>query len=136
MKTIVAFIFALLAGLASAEPYPGPTPCLPAEKSASESPADWVQPKENVAWIGSPRRDDVNSKGAWVRWHCAEVGTGRLVTVTYVTTQADWSNVGGRLRTIVNATDPLKSLQTLPNRITMLPLSDPLFAPILATIGD
>lgn len=132
---LIAFLFALLCGLAQAEPYTGPTPCLPAEKSTSESPADWVQPAANVAWIGSPRRDDVSSKGAWVRWHCAEIGTGRLVTVTYAVTLADFPNVGGRLRTILNAADPLKSLQTLPARITVLPLSDPMFAPILATIG-
>ncbi len=39
--------------------------------------------------------------------------------VAYCATPAEFSKIGGRLATIVNSADPLKSLQTLPNRITL-----------------
>mgnify|MGYP000511678566 CR=1 FL=1 len=109
-------------------------PCLPAFPSSSESPADWVQPPGNAAWIGSPLRIGYSRNGQWARWYCAEVGTGQLRTITYAGTLADLGNAGNRLRTIISAADPLKSLQTLPTRITLLPLTDPRLAAVVAEI--
>lgn len=107
--------------------------CLPAT-SDSKEPAEWTQPAANKLWIGSPMRAGVTKNGAWVRWYCAEVGTGQLRVVTYVGTLAEFSKVGGRLQTIVSAADPLKSLQTLPSRVTVLPLTHPSLAAIVADI--
>lgn len=117
--------------------------CLPATEvkpadpsMPQDGPSTWVQPeKQAPGWFGSPMRGGVTLRGAWVRWHCAELGTGRVRTVTYVGTVAEFSRIGSRLQTIVNAADPLKSLQTLPSRITVLPLTDPSLAGIVGDVN-
>lgn len=108
-------------------------PCLPAYPTESDSPADWVQPVWNVGWIGSPLRGGVTKNGGWIRYYCAEIGTGLLVKVIRVSTVDDLANAGGRIRTIIRASDPLKSMQTAPARINMLPLTDPSLS---AIVGD
>jgi hypothetical protein len=128
---IIIGVLALACSAAFAQVMP---PCLPAFPSTSDSPANWVQPSSNVAWIGSPLRIGYSRNGQWARWYCAEMGTGQLRTITYVGTLTDLPNVGGRLRTIIGAADSLKSLQTLPSRITMLPLTDPALAAIVAEV--
>ena len=53
----------------------------------------------------------------------------------YVGTVPEFAKVGGRIATIVKAADPLKSLQTLPQRITVLPITDPSLAAIVAEMN-
>ena len=125
---ILLFLFALLPSLAFAQP------CLPAKEAPPDAPHIWIQPAQNVAWIGTPMELGLSIKGGWVRWYCAEVNGTGFVRVTRVSTLADLPNVGGRIRTIIAAADPLKSLQTAPSRINMLPLSDPALADIVAEL--
>lgn len=126
MRYLIAFLL-LLAGIAHAQP------CLPADNpTRSDNPQAWVQPAQNVGWWGTPLHVGVTKNGAWSRYWCVEAATGRLVTVSRVSLPADWGNVGGRLRTVMGAADPLKSLQTAPSRMTVLPLTDPSLAAIVA----
>ena len=89
---------------------------------------------DNSTWLAGPVDGGVTANGAWLRWNCAEVGTGQLQTNLYVGTVPELSKVGARVQTIIKAADPLKSLQTLPNRITVLPLTDPSLAAIVADV--
>lgn len=110
-------------------------PCLPStEATDPTAPHIWVQPAQNVAWHGTPLEWGLSKNGGWVRWHCAELNGPGFVTVTRVSTLADLPNVGGRIKTILGAADPLKSLQTAPNRIKILPITDPSLAAIVAEI--
>lgn len=74
-----------------------------------------------------------NATGVCVRWHCyldeftPEYPTA-VQSVTYCGTWGQMNLVGGRVQTIQKAADPLKSLQDLPKRITVVPLSDPSMA--------
>ena len=126
-QLVTALILLGLCGGAQAQP------CLPSsDPLKSDSPAEWAQPVQNVAWIGSPLRVGLTANGAWSRYYCAEVGTGNLVHVWRVSTLDDLPNAGSRLRTVIRATDPLKSLQTAPARITFLPKDDPALSAIVA----
>lgn len=88
---------------------------------------------------GSPLFSGVSKNGAWAWWFCPmlDPATG-LTSLTvrerfeYVGTVPEFSKIGGRLATIVNALDPLKSLQTAGSRFTILPLSDPSLAAVVA----
>lgn len=128
MRALIIMLLALAAPLLARS-----QPCLPSDNPLrSDSPAEWVQPAQNTAWIGSPLRVGFTVNGLWSRYHCAEVGTGRLVAVSRVSTSDDLPNVGGRIRTIIRASDPLKSLQSAGQRITILPLGDPALSAIVA----
>jgi hypothetical protein len=75
----------------------------------------------------SPVYIDMNSAGACVRWFCY----GEAIEpkrVAYCGTWEQMHLVGSRIQTIQKATDPLKSLQTLGNRITVVPMTDPTMA--------
>lgn len=109
-------------------------PCLPATEAPPGTPHIWQQPPQNVEWIGSPIEWGISTKGAWLRWYCGEVNGPGFVPVTRVSLPSDWANIGGRVRTIMLADDPLRSLQTVPNRIKMLHLTDPAFAELLKEI--
>lgn len=128
MLRIFLCLFVILPALAFAQP------CLPAKEAPATAPHIWEQPPQNVAWIGTPMQYGLSIRGGWVRWYCAEVNGPGFVRVTRVSTLADLPNVGGRVRTILAAADPLKSLQTAPSRINILPLSDPGLADIVAEI--
>lgn len=86
-------------------------------------------------WVWSNPEFAVTKNGAWYRWTCwstvSGVGDRRI---TYVATVPEFSKIGARVATILNAADPLKSLQTLPKRVTVLPLSDPSLAAIVSDI--
>lgn len=74
-----------------------------------------------------------NSAGVCVRWHCyLDEFTPEFPTATQAVTYCGpWSAqhlVGSRIQTIQKAPDPLKSLQDLPKRITVVPLSHPSMA--------
>lgn len=70
-----------------------------------------------------------NSCGICASFVCPATGAASTPwRYTYCGTWAEQSKVGSRIQTIQKAKDPLKSLQTLPDRITILPLSDPQFA--------
>lgn len=64
----------------------------------------------------------VSKNGACVWWY---IDTGAFTPANqtgfefaaYCANTTEFAKIGGRLQTIVSATDPLKSLQTLPNRI-------------------
>ena len=87
-------------------------------------------------WIWSTPKMGVTKNGAWIQWDCwSTVASVPSRRVTYVGTVPEFSKVGGRVATIVNAANPLKSLQTLPKRITVLPLTDPSLAAIVADAG-
>jgi hypothetical protein len=109
--------------------------CLPAYPSASENPKDWVQPFTNVTWHGTPMQSGITPNGAWVRWACVELSTGATRRVSYVANVSEFSKIGGRLTTIMGSADPLKSLQTLPSRVTVLPITDPSLAKIVADMN-
>ena len=86
-------------------------------------------------WIWSTPKFSVSKNGAWVSWVCWSTVLGvRDRRITYVGTVPEFSKVGGRIATITKATDPLKSLQTLPQRITVLPLTDPSLSKIAAEL--
>lgn len=66
----------------------------------------------------------VTKNGACVWWHVyLDTFTPQnqlgIEFVAYCTAVSEFSKIGGRLQTIVNSADPLKSLQTLPKRIAM-----------------
>lgn len=74
-----------------------------------------------------------NDKGVCVRWHCyldtfSDEYPTAVQSVTYCGAWSQLHLVGGRIQTIQKAPDPLKSLQELPKRITVVPLSDPSMA--------
>jgi hypothetical protein len=108
--------------------------CLPAKPTDSDNPHHWVQPAQNVAWHGTPMHGGVTTNGAYVRWACVNMTTREVRRVTYVGTVAEFSRAGTRLQTIMRATDPLKSLQTAGTRYTILPLTDPSLAAIVADV--
>lgn len=95
----------------------------------------WCLPGlDNSQATASPIESGVTRNGAWARWYCTERATGRRQRNLYVGTVPELSKVGSRVQTIIGAADPLASLQTLPRRITVLPLSDPSLAAILADV--
>lgn len=65
--------------------------------------------------------------------------------VAYCTAVSEFPKIGGRLQTIVNSAEPLKSLQTLRNRIAMSRITcpgmgactaeDPALAPVVAEMN-
>jgi hypothetical protein len=86
-------------------------------------------------WAGTPLRHGISRHGAWVQWVCySKTPPTRTQKVVYVATVPEFSKIGGRLATIVNAQDPLASLQTLHKRVTVLPLTDPSLAAIVAEV--
>lgn len=106
---------ALLAGAAHAQP------CLPNTDTAE--------------WSGGNMVVGASANGAWVTWLCLPNvfdATHQSTRVMYVGTLTQLPNVGGRVQTIIKAADPLKSLQTLPQRVTVLPLTDPSLAAVIA----
>ena len=90
---------------------------------------------DTPGWVWSTPKMGVTKNGAWITWTCWSTTGLRDRFVTYVGTVPEFSKVGGRVATMVKAADPLKSLQTLPQRITVLPLTDPLLAAIVADVG-
>lgn len=92
----------------------------------------------------------VTKNGACVWWYVYlpeftpqnQVGTE---FVAYCTATSEFPKIGGRLQTIVNSADPLKSLQTLPKRIAMTRITcpgmgrctaeDPVLAPVVAEMN-
>lgn len=90
---------------------------------------------ETPGWVVSTPRTGVTKNGAWIWWYCWSTKPGVPDRrVGYVGTLAEFPKIGGRIATIAKAADPLKSLQTLPKRITMLPLTDPSLAAIVADV--
>jgi hypothetical protein len=86
-------------------------------------------------WVWSTPKMGITKNGAWYRWTCWSTVPGIPDrTITYVGTVPEFSKIGGRVATIVKAADPLKSLQTLPQRITVLPLTDPSLSAIAADL--
>lgn len=111
-------------------PPTGPKPMAPLEYGSP-----WCLPGiENTRATGSPLEGAVTKNGAWVKWWCVELQSGRVQVNTYVATTSELSKIGGRVQTIIKATDPLLSLQTLPKRVTVLPLTDPSLAAIMADV--
>ena len=78
----------------------------------------------------SALQSGITKNGAWVRWRCYTLTT--VTTIEYVGTLPELSKVGARLQTIIKAADPLQSLRTAGSRFTMLPLTDPSLALIVA----
>lgn len=81
---------------------------LPSRSPADPGAADHIVTKNGgcIWWYSYfPAFTPANQRGYELNAYCANV--------------AEFSKIGGRLATIVNAADPLKSLQTLPKRITM-----------------
>lgn len=73
-----------------------------------------------------------SKNGAWVWWDCTEIATLTKTRFSYVGTIPELSRVGPRVQTIMNALDPLKSLQTAGSRYTILPLEDASLALVVA----
>lgn len=86
-------------------------------------------------WVVSDPQMGVSKNGAWIRWKCWSTTGQPDRIVSYVGTVPEFAKVGGRIATIVKAADPLKSLQTLPQRITVLPITDPSLAAIVAEMN-
>ena len=93
-------------------------PCLPALDQSSLT--------ASTAYSG------VTKNGAWVYWYCYDQTTLKITKVIYVGTLPEFAKVGGRMATIAKSATPLQTLQTLGNRITVLPLNDPSLAAIVA----
>lgn len=94
---------------------------------------------DTAEWSGGNLVTGVSANGAWAYWLCLPNvfdATHQPTMVTYVGTLAQLNLVGGRLQTIIKAADPLKSLQTLPQRVTVLPLTDPSLAAVLADMKE
>jgi len=90
---------------------------------------------DTPGWVWSTPQMAITKNGAWYRWTCWSAVPGVADrTITYVATVPEFAKIGGRVGTITNAADPLKSLQTLPKRITVLPLTDPSLAAIVADL--
>lgn len=112
----LAALFVFLCGSANAAP-----PCMP-----------YV---DTPGWVWSTPHWGVTKHGAWIRWACWSTVPGVADRrITYVGTVPEFSKVGGRIATITKAADPLKSLQTLPQRVTVLPLTDPSLQAIVAEL--
>lgn len=92
----------------------------------------WPAPAASTGWVGTPIYTGMSKNGAWAFWHCGSPDGQSAETYEYVATVAELSKVGGRLQTIINAADPLTSLQTAYRRFTILPLNDPSLAAIVA----
>lgn len=73
-----------------------------------------------------------SKNGAWAQWLCQNKTTQMWELNSYVGTVPELSKVGARLQTIIKSTNPLKSLQTAGARFTILPLSDPSLALVVA----
>lgn len=101
---------------------------------ASVNAAPCIPYVETPGYVVSDPKMGLTKNGGWIRWTCWSTTGGPDRVVTYVGTLAEIPKVSGRLATIMKAADPLKSLQTLPNRITVLPLTDPSLAAIVADI--
>ena len=109
----------LLLAFAGAVQAQGLPPCLPAVDTATH--------------VAGPMRSGATKNGAWVRWTCTtKVAPLIETTVFYVGTVPELSKVGARVQTIINAAEPLASLRTAGARFTILPLSDPSLASIVA----
>lgn len=106
-----------------------------AQTAATAPPAPTCLPAPTIPPLGiaaGPANAGISRAGAWVWWDCLDLSTGATSRYEYVTTVTAVSTLGSRLQTILKAADPLKSVQTLPQRITMLPLTDPTLAAVLA----
>lgn len=73
-----------------------------------------------VAEAGAPgaRHELLTRNGACVWWYIYPQDRPTELAV-YCAAVTEFAKIGGRLQTIVNAADPLRSLQTLPKRIAM-----------------
>jgi hypothetical protein len=75
-----------------------------------------------------------NSVGACIKWYCRAPPTAAnpdglvFEKNQYCGVWSQMHLVGPRVQTIQKSADPLKSLQELPKRIKMVPLSDPSMA--------
>jgi hypothetical protein len=111
--TAMSLALFLTAALAHAQEVP---PCLPATNDDSTT--------------ASPIYIGMSKNGVWVEWYC--YSSAGMVHVVYVGTLAELAKAGGRVSTIIKATDPLRSLQTAGSRFTILPLTDPSLKNVLA----
>lgn len=124
MKLFLALLFVCSSAFAQTS-LPSPAPTQPGA-------ADHIVTKNGgcIWWYSYlPAFTPANQRGYELNAYCANV--------------AEFSKIGGRLATIVNAADPLKSLQTLPKRITMTRLrcverctaDDPALAAVVAEMN-
>jgi hypothetical protein len=86
-------------------------------------------------WIGSSMVTFISKRGACIEWLCTpnpyEVGVTKSRRITYCGLPTELPKVGSRVQTIMNAADPLKSLQNAGSRFQILPLNDPRFDPLI-----
>jgi hypothetical protein len=88
---------------------------------------------DNATHTATPARAGLTKNGGWLRWYCVPRDLAKPVEVyRYVATPAELSKWGGRLQTIAKAADPLASLRAAGTRFTILPLTDPSLAAIVA----
>ena len=116
-----AFAISLFAPIASAMPA-----CIPYFDTAGYV---WSTPK-----IGVTLNEQGKISGAYFRYKCWSAVRGVPdQDVYYVGLLSELPRIPGRLLTIIASANPLKSLQTLPSRITMTstPESEPALAPIV-----
>ena len=112
-----------------------PRPALPTadNPTRSDNPQAWVcsrgAERRLVGHAIARRRDE---ERRLVRYWCVEAATGRLVTVSRVSLPADWGNVGGRLHGDEHHGSRSRTCRPRPSRMTVLPLTDPSLAAIVA----
>ena len=92
------------------------------------------QPLGDAAYASPLYVRHVPGKGTRIRWHCWEGDDASTPprTYTYYILNSELDKVGGRLKTILGATDPLQSAQGADKRFPVMPLDDPAFE---ATFG-
>lgn len=89
-----------------------------------------VTPASNYVW--STPKFGMTGNGLYFKYTCWATRAGlRDHTYTYVGLPSELSKIGGRVSTMVKAADPLLSLQSFPDRVQMLPISDLRLQPIL-----
>lgn len=95
-------------------------------KSIVCAPKPIAAPASSV-WIGSDFTTSATLKCACIKWDCLNADTKALMhyTLCGISPMVDTSSA--KVKTIRDAKDPLKSLQTLENRILVEQLSDPKF---------
>lgn len=97
-------------------------PCVPYVPVTPESLYVWSTPK-----IG------LTKNGAYFRYTCWAAQPGlESRTVTYVGLPSEIPKISSRLNTIYSSSLPLRTLQTLPQRITVEDAKLPKFSAILA----